>query len=313
MQADAQVRRVLDVERQQRAGEQDEPSQVCPQQRADDRDEARIDERDARRDHHQGGEHAANRRPDHARRERANERRLPPHARVRHEHVHDHEERGHHRVRRNLHAPLRELLQERDFVFRVGDRPAKRGVRKAEEADEQNRPHDEQAQVLRDPPRPAAWLFDAPEEVEAVLDLLDRVEQRPDEQRKADRPHDAAADVVRKFHDALGDVVRAGLTHRLEEFEDDRLELTVCAETLQHRKGEGDERHDRQERRIHEPHRTQVDVAMREVAGHGIGITQDAQEHRRRAGSDGSGAEQQPVQKAPELQPHRVMIPSAAA
>ena len=47
LQPDAQVARVLDVERQLRAGEQDQPAEVRPQQRGDDEREARVDDRAA--------------------------------------------------------------------------------------------------------------------------------------------------------------------------------------------------------------------------------------------------------------------------
>ena len=65
-----QVGRVLHVERQLRAGEQDQPAEVGPQQRRHHEGEARVHDGEARGVDHEGGEHLADRRPQHARRPR---------------------------------------------------------------------------------------------------------------------------------------------------------------------------------------------------------------------------------------------------
>ncbi len=140
------------------------------------------------------------------------------------------------------------------------------GMHQAEEADQQDRPHDQQAQILG--ARRAQLRSCSTRQRKLKLSstfwiVLSNVQIG---RAKPTDPTHAAADVIREFHDPRGDLGRARLTHRAEELENDRLEVTMCAEALEHGEREGDERHHREERRIHEPHCTQVDVPVREVA-----------------------------------------------
>jgi hypothetical protein len=71
------------------------------------------------------------------------------------------------------------------------------------------------------------------------------------------------------------ELARAG-AHRFEELEDDGLEVAVRAEGLEHRERECDQRHQRQQRGVHQAHRVQIDLAARKVAQDGVGITQQS-------------------------------------
>ena len=82
-------------------------------------------------------------------------------------------------------------------------------------------------------------------------------------------------------------------------------ELAMRAEGLEHGEREGDERHQRQQRRVDESHRVEVDLAARQVAQQRVRIAQQPQ--RQRAGRCPFGvlAEEIAVEPVPERDDHR--------
>ena len=55
----------------------------------------------------------------------------------------------------------------------------------------------------------AARMLHAPQEIETVLDLLDRADQGPQQKRDADAANESASDAVCEVHDLLGNAARA--------------------------------------------------------------------------------------------------------
>jgi hypothetical protein len=109
----------------------------------------------------------------------------------------------------------------------------------------------------------------------AVLDFLERADQRPDQEGEADRADDAAAHAIGKVHDLLRQLT-GRVAHRPEEFVDQRLELAMRAEPFQHCETEGHQRHQRQQRGVHQPHRVDVELAAEQVAQQRVGILRQA-------------------------------------
>ena len=106
-------------------------------------------------------------------------------------------------------------------------------MRQREKADHDDRTDDEQRYVFGDAPREAARFFDAPQEVEAVLHLLDGAQQGPEQQRESQWAEQARADAVGDFHDLLRELT-GPIAHGFEELVDDRLQFEMAAEVLEH-------------------------------------------------------------------------------
>ena len=96
------------------------------------------------------------------------------------------------------------------------------------------------------------------------------------------RADQAGADAVGELHD-LWRELRGARAHGPEELEDDGLELAMCAEGLEHGERKRDERHQRQQRRVHQAHGMQVDLAARQVAQQRVGVAQAGAAPARRA------------------------------
>ena len=76
------------------------------------------------------------------------------------------------------------------------------------------------------------------------------------------------------------------------------------AEALQDREGEGDQRHQRQQRRVDEAHRAQVEFAGEQVADQRERIAQQVEQPVRRLHRRVVPVEQQPLDAAAEIQVH---------
>src|SRR3954451_11196179 len=72
------------------------------------------------------------------------------------------------------------------------------------------------------------------------------------------------------------------------------------AEDLEDCETEGEERDQRQEGGVHQPHGAQIDVAVPEVADHGIRITQRPDEQAEQVGTGGRRPEETPVEEGPD-------------
>ena len=254
-QAEPQVAGVLQVEGHLHADQQHQPAGPGPHQRGDDEREARVHDGEAAGMRVEVGEHLRDQPPQQAGHQPAADRRQPAHGGVGHEAVERDEEGRDHQRRRDAEP---------------------------EGEHQQHRPHDHQHQVLGDAPAEGARLFDPPKIVEAVLDLLDGAHQGPQQQREAERADQAARHAVHEGHDARGEL-RRRLAHGAEELQHQRLEVALRAEHLEHREAEGEQRDEREQGVVDEPHGAQVDVAERDVADHRIGIAQQAQRARRQA------------------------------
>src|SRR3569832_1050173 len=112
-------------------------------------------------------------------------------------------------------------------------------MRHTDKSNEQQWPHYDQCQVLRDPSAEAARLLYTPHEIETVLDFLDSPEQGPREESETNGSHDAAADAIGELHHAGRQLAGNLVADRAEEFVDDGLEVTLCAKELQNREAEG--------------------------------------------------------------------------
>ena len=67
------------------------------------------------------------------------------------------------------------------------------------------------------------------------------------------------------------------------------------AEALQHGECEGGERHERQQRRVDEAHRAQVQIAAQQVADQREGVAQEIEQPVRRLDGQVVAVEQQPL------------------
>ena len=111
LQPQAQISRVLYVKGQLRPGEQDQPPKVGPQQRRHHERKPRVDNGEAGGVNHEGGEHLANRGPQHPAHDCAGQRRAPVHACVGDHHVRGGEKRRYHHVGRQRDAGAARLQQ----------------------------------------------------------------------------------------------------------------------------------------------------------------------------------------------------------
>jgi hypothetical protein len=64
---------------------------------------------------------------------------------------------------------------------------------------------------------------------------------------------------------------------------------------LQHRERHGDQRHDREQRRVHEAHRVQAELAAGEVAQQRVQVAQGREQPAQRPAADGLRQVEQPV------------------
>src|SRR6185437_7474046 len=120
----------------------------------------------------------------------------PTHTGVRDEEVESGKECAHHYIGRELHSRRREHIHQRQLAEYADRRALQGAARHADENDENDRADDDQGHVLAHPAGEAARLLYAPEKIEAVLDLLDRADQRPCEERESHRADYSSADAV---------------------------------------------------------------------------------------------------------------------
>ncbi len=74
-----------------------------------------------------------------------------------------------------------------------------------------------------------------------------------------------AADVVDEADDARRELAGARAERR-QEIEDQRLEVAVDTQGLEHRESEGEQRYDREHRGVHQAHRAEAELAGEQVA-----------------------------------------------
>jgi hypothetical protein len=119
--------------------------------------------------------------------------------------------------------------------------------------------------VFGETPGKAAGLGDIPDVVKAFLDFLHHGYGGPHEECEADAAEDATVHVVDERHDLVGDF-HAAVAERFEKQVHLVLDLLVDTEALEHRKTEGQQRHDRQQCRVDETHGPHRQLAAEKVA-----------------------------------------------
>ena len=297
--ADPQVARILHVERELRADQQDQPADVDPDERGEEDREARVDRDHLRRGGDDPGEHRAARRPQHAR-----HRRRPISAARNRTRVFGT------KAYRNVKTPVTNRYGPSKPSARAMVPNGSCDLSQAIElwlAIAPNRPNTTTRKIGPITIRlrysltrriDRARALDVPGEVEGSLEFLDRRHDRVEQEREADRAQHVAAHVVHEGHDLLGQLAGA-LADRPQELVDQRLEVAVHAEALQHGEREGDERHERQQRRVDEAHRAQVQLAGQQVADQRERIAQEVEQPVRRLDRQIVPVEQQPLDAFP--------------
>ena len=107
--------------------------------------------------------------------------------------------------------------------------------------------------------------------LKALLELLDRGYDGIEQEGKADRAEHVAAHVFDEGHHLCRQLAGA-LADRSQELEYQRLEVAVHAKSFQHGECEGDERHEREQRRVDEAHGPQVQFAGEQIADQREGV-----------------------------------------
>ena len=98
---------------------------------------------------------------------------------------------------------------------------------------------------------------------------------------KADAGQHVALGVVNETDDALREL-GASLAERAEKLEQERLQLAVKAEGLEHRETDREERNHRQDRDVHEPHGVQRQRSRGHVPQHRVDEPDDGDRGSRR-------------------------------
>ena len=128
-------------------------------------------------------------------------------------------------------------------------------------------------EAAHETPRP----IDAPHEIEAGFDLLNRRDDGVDEEDQADRAQQIAAHIDDELHDAFRQLRRRA-SQRREEFVENESQIAARAEALQDREAEDQQRHDRQQRGVGQAHGPHADLAAQPIADQRGGIAHHAQE-----------------------------------
>ena len=256
---------MLQVERHRGAEQQDQPAEIQPEHEQDQDREAGVDRGVAGRGGGEQGEGPAGRLPQDAAHHAADQRRPEPHPGVGHEGVDEGEGADHQHVRQQVPDLQREPA-DRLHPHRLAHHArARRGGGDAHGREHQQRADQQRREVAAEALADAARAAHVPDVVERLLDLLHQRDRGVEQQREADRAEHADVDVLDELDDALGDL-DALLAQRLEEREQHGADLVVDAEGLQHREAEREQRHERQQRGVDQPHRAQRELALRQVA-----------------------------------------------
>ena len=186
-------------------------------------------------------------------------------ARIGDVHVHEGERSDHQHERHHPAGGKRQHAHRLEHEDRSGHLRIERHGGDAERAEHEDRPDEQHAEVTADAIAEAAQVSDVPDRVERFLDLLHQGDHGIDQQREADRAQDADVHVRNEADEAGGDFLSL-LPEGREQVLQDRLDLVVDTEGLQHRERERQERHHRQQRRVDEAHRPQSQVPRDQVA-----------------------------------------------
>ena len=302
-ESETQVIGILHIKAQLRADQQNQPAQIRPQQSGYDDRKSRVDNRQASRIDDEGGEQLTNGRPDDACGDAADQRRRDFDFGIRYKQIQNRKDQRHHRIRGGLHAERKQRVDDRQIREALHRGVGQGDARQAEKAHQRQRTENDQRQIFGDTPREAARLLHTPQKIEAAFDFFDGVDERPQQQCESDRADDAAGNTIGKFHHLVGQFGR-GVTDGAKKLEDDRLEIVMQAEGLEHREAEGNQRYQRHYRREHQAHRPQIDLAARQVAQQSVWITQQTNATRQGPAAIGPVAEQKRVDKIPQDFPH---------
>lgn len=166
--------------------------------------------------------------------------------------------------------------QKRQRVQPLGERTVGRRSQQSHGDAQQNGADDHHRQILDEAPREAARPLDPPDEVEARLDLLDGRNHGVYEEHESDRTQYVAAHVRHELHDVFGQAIGRA-SHGPQELVQQVAQVGACAESLQDRDAEHQQRHQRQQRGVGETHRADGDLARKPVADEGRGVAQQPQ------------------------------------
>ena len=97
-----------------------------------------------------------------------------------------------------------------------------------------------------------------PDVIERVLHPVHQTEHRVQEAGHAEGTEQAHLGVADELHEAFGDLISL-LSQWAQRVLEERPDLVLGAERLEDREGDGQQGHERQERRVHEPHGPKVE------------------------------------------------------
>ncbi len=126
-------------------------------------------------------------------------------------------------------------------------------------------------------------FMNVPGVVERLLDLVHQRNNRVEQQAQTERADHSGLDIFDKTDDARRNF-GALVTEGAKKIQQRRLKLVVNAKRFQHRKGDSEERHQREQRGEHQAGRPQAQLAAEEVADDGERDSQPADQPRLPAG-----------------------------
>ena len=235
----------------------------------------------------------------------ADDRGLPFHLGVGHEHVHGGEDRRDHEVRRNCLADRDQPLEERHVAADARGGGFERVVRQRRGSSRRTMGPTMSSATYsvtrRAKLRGSSTRHRKLKPSSTFLMVPNRVQSSSARPREPTRP---VLTLVGELHDLLRELAGADSPMGLKNSRMMRLQLAMRAEGLEHGERERDERHQRQQRRVHQAHGIEVDLAARQVAQQRVRITQQPQRQRAGRRPFGELAEQVAVEPVPEREDH---------
>ena len=147
------------------------------------------------------------------------------------------------------------------------------GGEQAQQGHEQHGPEHDDAEVIAEAARQAAWALHAPDPVQRFFNLLHGTCDGPDQQGEPEAPEHATLRPFDEAHHLRGQTGGL-LAEWTEEFIEQGFEVAMETQPLQDGEAEGDQRNDGQQCGEHQPGCAQVEITAEEVAHECVRVAQ---------------------------------------